>query len=100
MSRKAIPSRTQNQGLKLLISAAAVTATIGGWAALSAPAPTASAPAAAEVAGAVPAWLLEPPRIPTLAAGSAAPAPQPQTPAVRAPLPVRPAPITNTRSSR
>lgn len=98
MSRKASAGRPENQGLKLLISAVAVGATLGGWVALSAPATTANAPAPAAVAGAAPAWLLEPPDIPTLAPVTAATAPQP--PALRAVLPARPVPITLTRSSR
>lgn len=104
------PVRTTNQGLKALIGALSVAATLGGWAALaegpradSAAAATAAAPVAAAPA---PDWLLAPPPIPTLApvAGLAdQPAPAaaaPQQPAV-APAPTaQPAPLIVTRSSR
>lgn len=126
MTRKINHARRPAQGLKFVISAAAVAATLGGWAALSHQTPqsnpvsaAASAPA---VVGTPPAWLLEAPAIPTsppvtelvtntgtalvaqaptAAAPVAAPAVvAPQLRAVNAQPAAPPAPVTSTRSSR
>jgi hypothetical protein len=105
MTRKHTPARAPAHGLKMAIGAAAIAATLGGWAALAAEGtPT----TAAEVA-APPDWLLEPPPIPTLLpvadlpqrgpdAGAVAPAPA--LGEVSAPPLARPRPVAITRSSR
>ena len=105
MTRPAAPTRARNQGLKLAIGAAALAATIGGWAAFTAQAPQATTAPAAAVAQ-PPAWLREPPAIPTLqplpgqsAATTADTAAAPARLSPSVPL-ARPAPITVTRSSR
>lgn len=97
----------RGQSLKLLIGAASLAATIGGWAAFTAqtPAPASLTPAA--VVAPPPAWLSEPlPTVAPLATGggsapavAAAPAAAPLR-QVSAPPAVQPAPITSTRSSR
>ena len=105
MKRPEPPTRARNQGLKLAIGAAALAATIGGWAAFTAQAPQATAAPVAAVAQ-PPAWLLEPPAIPTLqpllgqsavTTADTASAPAQFSPSVPV---ARPAPITVTRSSR
>lgn len=100
--RKAAASPAGN--LKALISAAAVAATLGGWAAL-APRPTAEpqvAPAAELAQPAAPLPTLVPLEGASPQAGSPLPAePSPALREVSAPpAPARPAPITTTRSSR
>ncbi|PDV99660.1 hypothetical protein [Candidatus Chloroploca asiatica] len=103
----------RTQGVKLMISAAALAATLGGWATLSSQAtPEMVAAPVAAVVSAPPAWLLNPPPIPTLQAIGTTPAavqvPGTQ-PVVVAPAPAlrevvvapaRPAPVTTTQSSR
>jgi len=117
MAQQKIPSRTPAQPLKFVISVTAVAATLGGWALLaSRHSPAGAAQTAEAVPNAVsaaPAWLLEPPVIPTVqplvisdgqrpAPGTAGSAQVPGalyqrgTPAVVR----RPAPIVVTRSSR
>lgn len=114
-------SRLSTQTLKLAISAASVAATLAGWALLAAhdtPATTQiEPPAGAAVVAPPPAWLAEPPVIPTLQPliGVAQPADaagfqSANPPALRevtAPVTVnppvqaqRPAPVVVTRSSR
>lgn len=119
MSRQPASADTRTRSIKLAISAAAVAATLGGWAALTvgeaAPAAVAGLPAHA-MAASPPAWLLAPPPIPALpevaalatdgAGGAplARPDPVDAVAPLRAvsapPAPARPAPITVTRSSR
>jgi hypothetical protein len=128
------PKPNHAASANLLISAAAIAGTLAGWAALSAQTPPAetlpetssAASAAAAPAVALPAWLQNPPNIPTLAtvatlvpqqdqqlvaADSAQPAAAPpvvaDTPPLRevtappAPVqPARPVVIARTRSSR
>lgn len=100
MDRK--PARTQAHGLKLAIGAAALAATVGGWAALAPQTPPATLPAPATASA--PEWLLAPPPVPTLAPvaslDGAPAAPAPRQPAVAAAPAFRPAPLTVTRSSR
>lgn len=105
MTRPEAPTRARNQGLKLAIGAAALAATIGGWAAFTVQAPQATTTPAAAVAQ-PPAWLREPPAIPTLqpllgqaSATTADTAAASSQLSVSAPV-VRPEPITVTRSSR
>ncbi|NCC35527.1 MAG: hypothetical protein EOM24_26475 [Chloroflexia bacterium] len=101
----------RTQGIKLMISAAALAATLGGWATLSSQAtPEMVAAPVAAVVSAPPAWLLNPPPIPTLQAIGTTPAtaqapvtqPVVDAPALRevVAVPARPAPVTTTRSSR
>lgn len=119
MSRQHTNSRPKTWSIKVVIGAAAVATTLGGWAALAAKetAPVQAASQTAPAASAPPAWLLTPPPIPALpevasltadgAAGTAETRPAASAVA-EAPLRVvsappaatRPAPITVTRSSR
>ncbi len=119
MTRQPASTRIKTRSIKLVISAAAVATTLGGWVALTVgeavPARAADLPAPA--AASPPAWLLAPPQIPTLpevaalAVDGVARAPQARPAAhveaaapLRAvsapPAPARPVPITVTRSSR
>jgi hypothetical protein len=119
-SRTSTP-RLSAQTLKLVISAASVAATLVGWALLAAPNTPATvqteSPAGAAVTAPPPAWLAEPPIIPTLQplTGVAQPADTagfqianpPALREVSAPVSVnplvqaqRPAPVVVTRSSR
>lgn len=82
MATKGRPSRA-TEGVKALITAAALTATVAGWAAL------ADRPAD-PVEPATPAPVLSAP-VPAVSA---------PTPVINRPIPARPAPITTTRSSR
>jgi hypothetical protein len=101
MIRQRTASSTPAQGLKLILSAAAVAATLGGWAAL-----TTATPPAAETSS-PPTSLLEQPPIPTLvplAGARASDTALVAAPALRQvsspPVTNRPAPVTLTRSSR
>jgi hypothetical protein len=121
MTRHPASKDSKIQSIKLVISAAAVATTLGGWVALTAGeaplARVAGQPAPAAVAAAPPAWLLAPPPIPALPEVAAlavngtgsppqmlAAAPVAAAAPLRAvsapPAPARPAPITVTRSSR
>lgn len=121
MTRRVTPARTPTQTLKLVISAASVAATLAGWALLAthnAPATTQTEPSAGSaVVAPPPAWLAEPPVIPTLQPltalvqpGEAAGFQSANSPALRevtAPVTVnppvqaqRPAPVVVSRSSR
>lgn len=104
MSHQRPQAASATQGLKTLISALAVAATLGGWAAL---ARTDSPPAAAGLA--VPAGPDGPAPLPTLAplastsssdVAAGGPAAPPALRDVSAPPHVRPDAITFTRSSR
>jgi hypothetical protein len=121
MSRQPASTDLRTRSIKLVISAAAVATTLGGWGALTvgeaAQARVAGLPATAAAAS-PPVWLLAPPPIPALpevaalATGGTGSAPQARAAApvaAAAPLrtvsappaaPVRPVPITITRSSR
>jgi hypothetical protein len=102
MTRQQTGSSAPAHGLKLVISAAAVAATLGGWGIL-----TTLNPAAAET-DAQSAWLREQPPIPTLvplvgmpASDVAAQAPAHGLRQVSSPpVTTRPAAVTFTRSSR
>lgn len=121
MKSRTYTPRVSTQTLKLVISAASVAATLAGWALLAGHATPATAqtelPAGAAVVAPPPAWLAEPPVIPTLQPltalaqpGEAAGFQNTNPPALRevsAPVTVnppvqaqRPAPVVVTRSSR
>lgn len=106
--------RQHMQTTKLVISAAALAATIGGWAVLSTqPAPGVVGTSDVAVVSPPPDWLLMPPSIPTLqpvvgtisevqvpiAPAPVSTAPAPALREVTVP-PARPAPVTVTQSSR
>lgn len=97
----------KGQSLKLLIGATSLAATIGGWAALTGQAPAQAALSPAAVVAPPPAWLSDPlPTVAPLTGGgdpSTGVAPVPTAAPLRqvsAPPAARPAPVTNTRSSR
>jgi hypothetical protein len=106
MTRQRTPSRNRARELKMVLSAAAVAATLGGWAALAADTPPTTAVAAAPQS-----QQLELPPAPTVVPltgeatanpEAAQPAPQPQVlrDVSAPPAASWPAPIASTRSSR
>jgi hypothetical protein len=106
------PRPTGAPGVRHLLTAASLAATLSGWALFTAAQPpqasaTLQAPAAA-VAAPPPGWLSAPPPLPTLVTVATVDAPAAPVAAPAAPVaaPLRqlsappPAPVTTTRSSR